>query len=232
MEKHRRDMFSNLYYEYFAAAILEVSLPDRYNNIDHIGRNHTPDLMAVNNGVSIGIEVTTCYCDMQIQALFDKYCGTPYADVPDKDIETLTKRDYLFTTDAQGNVLFLIPNAYSFSNDNNKSTIEDLHSIVMKKTVNLSKPHYRVFNSQELFVFSDIINSINTIKESILQIRKKNQFSRYFDIVYIYRKEQLIQLSVINGDIAINEISICRDIVAHAQKCAFRSSLRKQYCHL
>ena len=190
MARKNSDIYSSLYFEYYAAALLEDCLPEYYSNIEHIGRNFKPDLKVQQH--NSGIEFTTVYRGTKIQSFYDEYCGKSISIVPQEVIDYLANNNCFFTVDDQKRVFTL-----SFPDILPCSTIEDIYFIIDKKTKILNKQHYIVFNSQELFIFSDIKNPSEYAEQLFMYVKSNADFPKHYDIIYILSKRKtLLQFQI------------------------------------
>ena len=101
--------------------------------------------------------------------------------------------------------------------------------ILMRKTINLNKPHYRLFDQNELFVFAWLIDS-DELQEALDYIAGRQwldaSMSRSFNTIYIFDGKVLAEVNVSN--MQVNRHPIPNEIMKQISNGAYEAVIVKE----
>lgn len=176
------------YQEYRALFLLQELFPTRYRGLVRMAGNESPDLQDVAN--KIGVEVTTSSDHQKYSFYYLKYFGQPISSIPEH-IKNEMLKDGFFLGGAGSTVDMMYgPYAFDFISPEQQSTEnkKKLIDAFIAKLNRLNKPHFIKFDDNELFIFSDNLQSNTNLADTfqemkLLQSSSEAKFTR----VYVYR---------------------------------------------
>ncbi len=180
-----------VYFEQQALLILKHQYPERFNGLQHVGYDKSPDLQDID--ASVGIEVTTAFRNQECSFFFDKYYGKRLPK-DSKVLSIMARMDCRFQFDEKGQVECMYSDLST--NLSPAQVSEKAGKLIVnsgkKKIDKLNEGHYEIFRTYGLFIFADNRASATTIwnnMESVASYQKEKATA--FDLFFVLRNDTL-----------------------------------------